>query len=256
MKKPQPFKIPTAAEVRFARQLKKIGRFSGHIVNLHVKGHKLVDTAGMQKALKEYSELIGPWAKAQSFEMMKRVSKATHKSTSAALKKGQSQMAGQARAIAAGLRVVAEGDIGADALGLMAIQVDLIQSIPLKAGQRAQELALMAVIEGTRASEIAKELQRSTEVSENDAVRIARTETARANSVFTEARATAVGSTGYIWRNSGDAAVRDAHKIWKGKKLDGQVFQWNKPPTLDDGTTGNPGTFPNCRCYPEPVFSN
>jgi SPP1 gp7 family putative phage head morphogenesis protein len=133
-------------------------------------------------------------------------------------------------------------------------QIDLIKAIPLRAAERAQKLAQEAIYNGTRASEVAAELARSGTVSQNDAERIARTEVARANSVITQTRAQAAGSRQYIWRNSGDASVREAHMFRKGKKLDGQVFSWDEPPTLDDGTVGHPGTFPNCRCYPEPFF--
>jgi uncharacterized protein with gpF-like domain len=66
----------------------------------------------------------------------------------------------------------------------------------------------------------------------------------------------AVGSNQYRWHNSGDGAVRHSHKIYKGKKLQGMIFSWDAPPTLDDGMTGHPGTFPRCRCFAEPVFGD
>jgi uncharacterized protein with gpF-like domain len=66
----------------------------------------------------------------------------------------------------------------------------------------------------------------------------------------------AVGSGQYRWHNSGDGNVRESHLKLKGKKLQGMIFSWDAPPTLDDGMTGHPGTFPNCRCFAEPIFSD
>lgn len=230
-------------EIQFMRQLRKVARASGHIVGVHIDGTKIIDERSMKKALADYAKLIEPWARRQSLTMITKTAQASKKA-----------MHQNAKAIGQGLRLVAESDVGKAAVALMDEQVELIKSIPIRAGERAQELALMATIEGTRASEIAQELSRSGEVSESDAMRIARTEVARANTAMVHARATAVGSIGYLWRNSGDSAVRHSHKVYKGKSLEGQFFRWNEPPTLDDGTTGHPGTFPNCRCYPEPVF--
>jgi len=65
-----------------------------------------------------------------------------------------------------------------------------------------------------------------------------------------------VGSSQYRWHNSGDEAVRESHKYYHGRKMQGQIFSWDKPPTLSDGMTGHPGTFPRCRCFAEPVFDD
>ncbi len=238
------FRASKAAENRFLRALKKVGRTSGHIVEAHVDGHELKDEAAMKRALAEYSKLIGPWAARQSAKMLEAVSR-----------NNRTAYAKQSKLMGRLLRTnVAEADVGRAALRTMNEQVGYIQSIPLDAGLRAQALALQASIDGTRASEVAEELQRSTGVSERKAELIARTEVARANASINEARAKAVGSQQYIWRNSGDEAVRESHRRYHGKKLDGMVFSWSNPPTLDDGTTGHPGTFPNCRCYAEPFF--
>jgi SPP1 gp7 family putative phage head morphogenesis protein len=238
------FQPHNAAERMFARALKQVAKLSGHIVETHVDGHTLKNSADMKKALTEYSKRLGPWAARQSAKMLAQVSK----KNAVAWKKNAKEMH------AALQTNVAKADVGMKAVELMTEQVALIESIPLRAAERAQKLALEAFYNGGRASEIAEELSRSGKVSETDAIRIARTEVARANSVITQARAEAAGSKQYIWRNSGDAAVREAHKKYHGKKLDGMVFSWDSPPTLDDGTTGHPGTFPNCRCYPEPFF--
>lgn len=238
------FKPNEAAEKQFAAALKQVARQSGHVVELHVDGHTIKNQKEMERVLNDYSKTLGPWARRQSAKMLERVAK-----------KNKTAWTKNSKAMGQALKTnVAKANTGLAASILMEEQVDLIKSIPLRAAERAQKLSLEAFYNGSRASQIAEELQRSTKVSENDAVRIARTEVARSNSVITEARARSAGSNQYVWRNSGDASVREAHKFYHGKKMDGQVFSWDHPPTLDDGTTGHPGTFPNCRCYPEPFF--
>jgi len=235
-----------AIEKEFERALKKIARASGGIVEAHVDGHKLVNTEQMKKALKAYSEALTPWAKNQALKLLGDTTKRIKSD------KAYKENANKMSKIMS--KEIFESETGLISMALVNEQVALIQSIPLEAGERAQRLALEGIASGRRADEIASELMKTTEVTESRAKLIARTETARANTALNLARATSVGSTHYRWRNSGDKAVRDAHEKLHGKKLDGQVFAWNKPPTLDDGTTGHPGTFPNCRCYAEPIL--
>jgi len=238
------FQPNQAAEKRFYKALKRVAQISGHIVEVHADGPTLKNERELIASLNEYSKKLGPWAARQSAKMIEQVAK----KNKTAWSKGSQQIHKALQT------TVAKTLVGEKAALLMGEQIALIQSIPLRAAERAQKLAMEAFFNGERASEIAAELARSGKVSESDAERIARTEVARANSVITQARAEAAGSRQYIWRNSGDAAVRESHKIYHGKKLDGMVFSWDKPPTLDDGTVGHPGTFPNCRCYPEPFF--
>jgi len=238
------FKPNQSAEAQFAKALKQVARNAAHVVEIHVDGATIRNEKEMLRVLTEYSERLGPWAARQSAKMLERVAK-----------KNKTAWKNRSKEIHQAMQTtVARAATGKRAAELMQEQIDLVKSIPMRAAERAQTLALEAVYNGTRSSEIAAELQRQGKVSENDAERIARTEVARSNSVITQTRAQAAGSRQYIWRNSGDAAVREAHEFRKGKKLDGQVFSWDSPPELDDGTVGHPGTFPNCRCYPEPFF--
>lgn len=242
----KPFAASRSAENAFARALRKVARFSGHVVEAHVDGVTIRDPAQLEATLRHYSKVLEPWARRQAAKMLEKVARANKTSFTKNSKLIGKLIRSQ----------VAEGPAGRVAVKLMAEQVALIQSIPIRAAERAQKLSIEAVYSGRRADEVAEELRRSGQVSESDAERIARTEVARANSALTEARATAVGSRQYVWRNSGDESVRHSHSRYRGRKLDGLVFDWDSPPTLDDGTTGHPGTFPNCRCHPEPRFSD
>lgn len=247
------FKPSSAAEREFYRQLKKVAQTSGHIVDQHAVGAKLSDEKAMMDALKSYSEKLGPWATRQAAKMLDKVSKSNKRAYTI-----------KSKAIGTALNLgVAEQDVGQTALALLNEQVGLIKSIPLEAGLRAQKIAYEAVLAGTRAeanadtiAQLEDEMGFSTQAAVSRAMLIARTETARANASINQARAVSIGSNQYRWHNSGDGAVRESHKIWHGKRLQGMIFSWDNPPTLDDGMTGHPGTFPNCRCFAEAVFGD
>ncbi len=240
------FSPSRAAEAAFEKALKKIARASGHIVERHIDGHTIINEAEMNKALAEYSRALTPWAKTQSkklyAETLKRInSDKAYRDQSKRINKLLSDE-------------MFERQIDVKTKELFLEQVQIIQSIPIKAGERAQALALEAVAGGRRADEIALELLNTTNVTESRAKTIARTETARTNTALNMARAESVGSEFYRWRNSHDGAVRDTHKYYKGKKMDGQIFRWDERPTLDDGHKAHPGEDPNCRCYPEAIL--
>lgn len=245
------FKPSTAAEKEFYRQLKKVAQASGHIVERHADGATLINAEEMQKELEAYAVKLGPWAQRQADKMVSIVKR----SNSRAYQQ-------KSKTIGVVLRAgLGEQNVDLAAQALINEQVGLIRSIPLEAGLRAQKIAYEAVLAGTRAApneDTIRELQQqmgfSTQQAITRATLIARTETARSNAYISQARATAVGSRQYRWHNSGDGAVRPSHKKYRGKTLQGMIFSWDNPPTLDDGMTGHPGTFPNCRCFAEPVF--
>lgn len=245
------FKPSSAAEREFYRQLKKVAQASGHIVEQHAVGASLKDEKAMQEELRRYSEKLTPWATRQAAKMLETVEKSN--------KRAYQQ---KSKAIGTALEIgVAQRPVGEIAFALLNEQVGLIKSIPLEAGLRAQKIAYENFLHGTRAEvnedtvrELEQEMGLSTEVAISRAMLIARTETARANAAINQSRAMAVGSRQYRWHNSGDEAVRESHKFYKGKKLQGMIFSWDSPPTLSDGMTGHPGSFPNCRCFAEPVF--
>lgn len=245
------FKPSSTAEKQFYKSLRKVAQASGHIIDSHIDAGKLVDPKQMQKALDDYARLITPWANRQSAKLLNQVQKSNTRAY-----KNKSKAIGTALNFG-----VAENDVGEVARKLLNEQVALIKSIPLEAGLRAQKIAEESFFHGNRAqpdedtiAELQKQLGLSTEVATSRAQLIAITETARANASINQARAMAVGSNQYRWHNSGDGAVRESHKTYKGKKLQGMIFSWDDPPTLDDGMTGHPGTFPRCRCFAEPVF--
>lgn len=245
------FNPSIAAEAEFSKALRGIAKVTGHIVETHLGGfYSIQNYHEMQAALKAYADQIGPWAQRQSVKMLEKVSKSNKNAYQRAANEKLSKK--NSKEINKLIKsTVVEGDVGSVARALMHEQVELIKSIPIKAAERVQRLAEEALTGGRRASDIAEALLASPEVSESQAKLIARTEVARANASFTQARAQAVGAQGYIWRTTMDGAERDSHR-----KMNGKYVEYAKKPTLSDGTTGHAGTFPNCRCYQDVQFSD
>lgn len=246
------FKASTAAEKQFYRALKRVAEHAGHIVETNTNGDDLeaaiANNEKMQRELENYSKRLGPWAESQSAKLLEQVQRSNKRAYRNASK-----------AIGTALDVgVARQQTGEVAAALMTEQVNLIKSIPLEAGLRAQKIAREAILHGNRAqpdadtiNQLKQQLGFSTKAAVSRAKLIAVTETARANASFTQSRATAVGAEAYIWRATMDGATRESHA-----KMNGKVIKYDEPPTLSDGTKGHAGTFPNCRCYQEPVFTD
>lgn len=247
------FKPSTAAEREFYKSLRKVAKTSGGIVDSHVEGARIIDEKEMTRDLERYAKRIGPWAERQAKKLLDQVARSNKRA-----------YINKSKTIGSALEVgVGDGHVAIIARALQAEQVGLIKSIPLEAGKRAQSIAMEAVLTGQRAATDQVTIQyfidqmgMTTEVAESRAKLIALTETARANASINQARAMTVGSSQYRWHNSGDGAVRPSHKTYQGKAMQGRVFSWDQPPTLSDGMTGHPGTFPRCRCFAEPVFDD
>lgn len=224
-------------EIKYGQDLRKIASY----IDSLVKGFDVTNPAvypSLVSALRHYSETLDVWATNAAGRIL----------TDVALRDEKTWML-YAQDMSRGLRnEIRLADTGAVMQQLLADQVRLIKSLPLNAAQRVHDLATQAVIDGSRASEIAGLIMATGHVTKSRANTIARTEVSRAATTFTQARALAIGSEGYFWRDSGDGDVRRSHHLISGK-----FILWSKPPTLD-GMTGHAGCLPNCRCYPEPAL--
>ena len=78
---------------------------------------------------------------------------------------------------------------------------------------------------------------------------IARTETAKLQTVILENRATDLGSIVYEWIASNDKRTRPSHRA-----MNGVIVFWKQPKPQLDGMIGHAGEFPNCRCSPNPIM--
>lgn len=233
------FEASRVTERRYGIVLRQVAKVVGAMVRAHVDGPTIRNQEKLQQQLKLYSESLGPWAEKVAADFINAVNRQNKK-----------DWASQSKKLAARLKnEMATSSVGLMAKQLQAQQVQLIQSLPIEAGERAQKLALEAAMGGKRADEVAAELQGTEGVTSSRATLIARTEIAKANAAITQARSEYVGATHYIWRTAGDGDVRESHR-----QMDGKIFQFAAPPTLSDGMSGNPGEFPNCRCFAEPII--
>lgn len=229
-------------ERQYARQLRKIARHIGDIVNAFDPYDPAAEPA-IRRALDGYAQVIEPWARSQGAQMIHAVNRADLASWNAHSEEMGSLLG----------RQIQSAPVGVELRGALERQVHYITSLPRDAAQRVHALTVESLETSSRSKQIAEEIKRSGEVSASRATLIARTEVARTASKLTESRARAVGSEGYIWRTAGDTDVRDSHK-----KMAGKFVRWDENngegAHLTDGTTCHAGQIYNCRCYPEPVI--
>jgi SPP1 gp7 family putative phage head morphogenesis protein len=227
-------------EKRYERVLNKISNAVNSLVDSLTVNGSITSPDLLGEQLTKYSELLEPWAKNVAdgiFIDVNKWNRKTFASRGKRIKEAMKQSAAESVTFAA-------------AQSWQRDQVDLIKSIPLNAAKRAQTLAIEAQLGGDRAESIRKQIQNFGKTTKEGARRIARTEIAKANASLTRARADFVGATHYIWRTMDDARVRPSHFL-----MDDNIYTFAQPPTLSDGSVGNPGTFPNCRCYAEPIIN-
>lgn len=239
--------VPQRIENDYSRKLRKVAKIVGTLIAHHTiiskdeKGEivKVILAEGLEVALRHYAKSIEPWANSIAAMMLGDVNRINEKNFLAIASAFSNKLKSES----------ANTTVGNIARKLQEDQVTLIKSLPLEAGQRAQKLAREAATGGKRASEVAEELARSEDVTISRANTIARTEIHKAYATLTQARAQMVGANQYVWRTAGDEIVRESHAA-----MEGVVCDFDNPPTLSDGDTGNAGEFVNCRCYAEPII--
>lgn len=235
----KPFETPKGIEKEYGRKLRGIARNIFRIVNRFFD-RKNADASEVVTNLNLYGEKVAEWAET-SVELVAKRMISNSKRDWNRVSKNMSK--------AARFAMQKDGSPIDAAQRWMNEQVDLIQSLPREAAERAQQLAFDAVTKGERFETIEKQIKRLGEITDNRAKLIARTEVARANSLINNARAQSIGVQRYIWRTMEDEAVRSSHK-----HLDGLTFEYSNPPEIPGEGRHGPGEFCNCRCYAEPVI--
>lgn len=127
----------------------------------------------------------------------------------------------------------------------VAENVSLVKTLPERYHDRLAGLVEEAFSSGMRPETLASRIAELEDISESDAMRIARDQVGKLNGEFNMLRQTDMGVERYIWRTMNDDRVRDEHS-----DREGESFAWDDPP---DG--GHPGEDIQCRCYAEPDFS-
>lgn len=107
---------------------------------------------------------------------------------------------------------------------------------------------------GDRVEVLERNIREATGVTKARAAMVARDQTLTLYSATTQERHRAAGIERFAWSTSRDGRVRETHKTYNGKPMDGQVFSYAEPPLID----GKP-TFPGvtdyaCRCLSIPIL--
>lgn len=228
------------AEGSYNRKLQGVARQVGELIRGFAPDGVVRNMARLQRALEQYAELIEPWADAVGSYMVADVRR-----------RNEQMWKATGSEIGRGLRIeMAYSDQGAVFREARRRQVDLITSLPRKAGQRVIKLTEEALYTGRRAESIAQEILESGKVTQSRARLIARTEVSTTSFEFLRARAERAGSPGYFWRTSEDADVRSTHQA-----VNGDFIRWDAPPKTDANLAPyHAGCGPNCRCWAEPTF--
>ena len=182
------------AETSFGVQLRKVAK---HISDI-VKGFDVSDMAGqvfLQAALRDYAQLIGPWARSVANRMIAEVD-------------ARDKAAWAKVASIMGLELSAEinsAPVQQAMSDLAATQVQLITSLPTDAALKLHEWTQAGIIQGERPETVAKRIYSEIGgVTRARASTIARTEVARTGTELLKIRAKSVGSTHFEWISARD----------------------------------------------------
>lgn len=167
------------------------------------------------------------------------------------------RLSGKGRQIYRALKEELSGPIGGAVANRIAVNAELISSLPYDLSKEASRYIAQQSVKGRRPEDIAQDLvKRYPSLLKSRAQLIARTETSKMDTALNEARSQMLGIEWYIWRTSGDGNVRDAHAV-----MNGVLVRWNDPPCpeklcskgLKSYGHYHAGNIFNCRCYTEPV---
>jgi SPP1 gp7 family putative phage head morphogenesis protein len=164
--------------------------------------------------------------------------------------------AGQGRQIYNALQRELSGPVGRRVNELIDDNARYIKSLPDAVAQQMTRHMASEAFKGSRQAYKYPEFQDMVgDMANWHAKLIARTETAKAMSALTQARAEELGHDWYIWHTCEDQRVRDSHR-----HMDGVLCRFSDPPApeeiVGERSAGryNPGGIYNCRCYAEPII--
>ncbi|WP_158810453.1 phage minor head protein [Beijerinckia sp. L45] len=232
------FRRARKLEENYRTQLRKIARHIGDIARAH-DAESPDGIRRIQSGMMSYAQRIDPWADSVADRMIKEIAAADKDSW-----RRTSHLIG--RLLHKEIETAPSGIVMQQSLQR---QVGLIKSLPIEAAERVHKLTTEASTTGRRTAEIVKDIMASGDVARSRADLIARTEVSRTATELTQARATHVGSTHFIWNCVLDGSTRASHRA-----LNGHTFRWDQPPECDPGYHALPGAIWNCRCFPTPII--
>lgn len=197
----------------------------------------------LQLALGRYAEILRPWAELTS----RKVAVALNHQDASLWRRQTKEMSLSLR------QRLQNAEVSEEISRFIQDNTHLITSLPKEAAEKVQELTVEHTFSSERSDELARRIYDTGLATEARATLIARTETARTANELTRIRAQAIGVEQFVWRTSRDADVRPDHR-----KLEGKVFDFDKPPVADRKTGAHalPGGIYNCRCWAEPVVTD
>ncbi len=231
------------AEIQYGNVLAGVARHIGELAKGFVEESR-VDVGALRVALRNYSDLLAPWARKVASRFVAEVATRDDE----VWRKIGKELGLEARMA---LRAQAT-PLGLTTNDLIIAQAGLITSLPLDAAKKVEEKAIELVQRGGRPEELAAYVHTLGDVTASRARCIARTEICRSSTMIAFARAKEIGATEYIWRTVHDYNVRHDHRL-----LDGQTFKIDGPGGLADRRANryaHPGCIYNCRCHPEIVI--
>ncbi|WP_290603936.1 phage head morphogenesis protein [Arsenophonus sp. ENCA] len=182
------------AETQYRTSLNKIAREIGVIINQRYDGSN-DSVLEIQQVLSDYSELIDSWAKRVATKFVDTVSQ----DNARLWQKNSHEMRREIK------QLIAQAPVGHVVQSLVHEQIKYIKSLPIEAADRVYDIqnrAIKAVVNGERPEHFTAMIANSGNVTASRAKMLARTELGRATQALTQARALAIGSTGYIWRTA------------------------------------------------------
>jgi SPP1 gp7 family putative phage head morphogenesis protein len=129
----------------------------------------------------------------------------------------------------------------------VASNVALIKDMPQKYLTQVESVVRSGVAQGLGVRGIAGQLEQIQGIDKRRAKLIASDQIGKANAALTQYRQMDLGLDSYVWQSSNDSRVRPTHA-----EASGQVFKWDKPPSLTGGN--HPGQAVRCRCRSRPIF--
>lgn len=167
------------------------------------------------------------------------------------------QKSSQGRKVYLAIQREMRGPVGDLMRGITSENARLIRSIPGEVREHIDTMIGEMQRQGARPETIAKEVRKQVpHLLRWKATLIARTESSKAATALTRARADDLGLRWYEWLTSEDQRVRQSHR-----KMDTVLVNWDDPPSPEalvheKSTLGSyhAGDAPNCRCVPAPII--
>lgn len=134
----------------------------------------------------------------------------------------------------------------------VAENIALIRSIPRQYFPKLQAAVMRSITTGQGVKTVMESVTKTGQVTKNRAALIARDQTSKATAALNASRMSALNIRKFQWLHSaGGKEPRPLHK----DKLNGEIFDLDKPPVIDEktGERGLPGQLINCRCRMVPV---